>query len=356
MFKKITIRLGTVCLLVTPLITTLSCSHFKYDPIYDHLKGLRGQGSSSAAAVMQEIQNSVADFQYEGSGSGDGLKVGTGQISNKDFGITSALKHPEKASDWENIRTITWAIDAIGIILKMPADLNALYSVNNRPIIDGTVLVKLYDLDASNDQEVTWENLLVNLPTSVPGAKQTVIAQGRDGGVRTSGTAEGFFHKLPLVSGKSIETLDVNHEVLRRDRQTAEANSAALMALQGISAGLTYISLGYGLKQETDSNDLKVASIQTFDNKLWEASKENVITGSYKWTRPFNAIYNVTNQKGVDFATFLLAQVQSILESLNFFSLSEAQISLQINDSGGLTVPDKNLVADVTTDILGLDI
>lgn len=33
-------------------------------------------------------------LQYEGTGSGDGLKVGTGEIKDKDFGMTSSLKRP----------------------------------------------------------------------------------------------------------------------------------------------------------------------------------------------------------------------------------------------------------------------
>lgn len=45
---------------------------------------------------MTEFQDALGnkDFQYEGTGSGDGLKVGTGEIKGKDFGMTSSLKHP----------------------------------------------------------------------------------------------------------------------------------------------------------------------------------------------------------------------------------------------------------------------
>lgn len=348
--------LALVSLASMPL-AVISCAKYQYDPQYDHLANLRGQGSSSIASVMQEVQNSVRDFQYEGSGSGDGLKVGTGQIKGKDFGMTSSLKHPSDASLWQKTRTVTWAIDAIAIILKLPPALNAKFTNDQKPVINGTELGKLYDLDPNNDDSVTWKKLLIIEDSEnwddISGINEPVHAQGRTGGTRTSGTAEGFFSHLSEVSGIDEQNLAHEHQSLPADHQTAEANSAALMALEGRPQGLTYVSLGYGLKQEADNNVFKVATIQLANNQKWVPSRQNVENGSYPWTRPFNVIYHIDNLKSVAFADFLLTNVQNILESLNLFALTSEQIKKQKVDLS-LKTPDIEIVSDVTKDILGL--
>lgn len=326
------------------------------DVLKDVAANLRGQGSSSVLPIISEFQDALSnkDFQYEGTGSGDGLKVGTGEISGKDFGMTSSLKRPSTSSQisyWTShkMRTITFAIDAIGIALHLPSDLRSKFSESNRPIIDATELVKLYDKDTTNDN-VTWSDLLLN--QEADNYKQTIFPLGRTGGKSSSGTADGFFNGLTKASGlKDESTLDLNHVNLGPNHQTAEANAQAKQTLESIDNSLTYLSLGYALSNE--SNDLIVASIKTAAGNNWEPSLANVQTKNYGWTRPFNVIYSTINEKALTFAKFLLTEnVQRQVNALDFVRLTQDQNDQQKN----ITISDAELVQDVSKGQLGLDV
>lgn len=335
------------------------------DVLQDVASGIRGQGSSSVWPIVKEFQDALSnkDFQYEGTGSGDGLKVGTGDITDKDFGMTSSLKRPSagyQADYWvaHKMRTITFAVDAIGIALHLPSKLRNNFSATNRPIVKATELAKLYDNDTSND-DITWSQLLENKEAS--SFDQIVFPLGRTGGKSSSGTADGFFHGLTTASGLSEKDLDVNHKTLSANHQTAEANAQAKQTLEAIDNSLTYLSLGYALANE--SKDLVVATIATKAGSKWEPSLANVSSTDqlvkYGWTRPFNAIYSVKNQKALTFTKFLLTDnVQKLIGILGFVALTTNQVDGQKN----IDVPDSELTNqsgapnDVTKDLLGLKV
>lgn len=49
------------------------------------------------------------------------------------------------------MRTITFAVDAIGIALHLPEDLRGKFNNSNRPVVDAVELAKLYDINTTND-------------------------------------------------------------------------------------------------------------------------------------------------------------------------------------------------------------
>ncbi len=361
--KKRNLFLG-LSTIILPVLTmaTVACSKVEIGTPFpgsenatkDVAYSLRGQGSSSVLPVLSIMQDALSskDFQYEGTGSGDGFKVGTNEIDGKDFGMTSSLKQPlpgSQANAWisNKTRTITFAIDAIGIALNLPSGLKASLG-NDRPIVDGTVLGHLYDKDTSNDN-VTWDELLIN--PAADNYSDRVIPQGRTGGKASSGTADGFFHKMPEVSGLSESQLDLNHVTLGPEHQTAESNASAKQALESNKNSLAYLSLGFALANESDN--LSVAVIQIASGAQWVPSIPNVIDKHYGWTRPFNLIYSTVNQKALSFAQFVLTgPVQNLVQWLNFVPLTQLQIAQQAN----ITEADSELVSDVTTDVLGLSV
>lgn len=363
--KKALLGLNTLIVTGT-LLTTVACSKMEIgdktlskgqDVLKDVASGLRGQGSSSVLPIVKEFQDALSskDFQYEGTGSGDGLKVGTGAIADKDFGLTSSLKRPlagQQADHWtENrVRTITFAIDAIGIALHLPKELSNKLNANNRPIIDAKELVKLYDNDTKND-DVTWSQLLEN--KEADNFNETIFPLGRTGGKLASGTADGFFNNLTVASGLNEESLDVNHEKLGANHQTAEANSQAKQVLEDHINSLTYLSLGYALANESEK--LTVATIHTFNNQMWVPKLENVSSKTYGWRRPFNAIYSINNKKAVTFAQFLLTEnVQNLIKSLDFVPLDINDHDVIEQSKNYALLSDTDLHLDITQGKLGL--
>lgn len=318
--NKWTLGIGSLAAIAAPVAAVVSCGTSTSSG-----ENLRGQGSSSVLPIIDALKAGMHSLQYEGTGSGDGLKVGTGEIKDKDFGMTSSLKRPAptQVDAWANnkIRTATWAVDAIGIAINLPDGITTI--ANARPIINIAELGKLYDNDSATT--TTWGALLENEVTTSTGLDATPIVTGREGGKSASGTADGFWHIMEGVVTKA--KADYNHT--NKIHTTGEANSAAFNDLIQRKGTITYLSLGYALKNE--NAHMKVAAIKK-DAETWQPaiSNEGVLDVSYKWTRPFNIIYNVTNTRALKFAEFLMQpKTQDKIAELGFVKLTPAQINSQ---------------------------
>lgn len=317
---------------------------------------LQGQGSSSVLPVIDSVKKEVSTMQYEGTGSGDGLKVGlafggnTGAsvITGKDFGMTSSTKVPASGQTWTDVRTVTWALDAIGIGLHLPSGVSI--EDNKRPIINIEELAKIYDNEAATT--TTWAQLLENESADSDKDKLTSTpkALGRTGGKSASGTADGFWHTLKnhMPNGS---TPDLNHEHLTQNggETTAEANSVALNALKEKEGSVTYLSLGYAI-QNQDSR-MVVATIDAGSGSTWIPSIENAQDGSYNWRRPFNIIYKVGNTpgNGLPLIKFLLSTAgQKMVAKNAFVPLTSDQFNTQFGSTDRAAVFTDLAKSDIT--------
>ena len=296
-----------------------------------------GQGSSSVKPIINSIlKNTYYNTEYQVNGSGQGFQSQMSSPSLSAFGMTSSLKHPAKPEESEKWisnknRTVTFAIDAIGIVLNLPDGIS--YASDVRPIINIEELAKIYDVDDADNltTNTTWGELLDNkseaTTTSPSALAQTVIGFGRSGGKEASGTADGFWHTLKHHMG--LLEPDLNHESLPKKNQTDEANAQAMNVLKENDGSVTYISLGYALNNE-NSNAI-VATINPGASPNWEPTIENVKENKYGWMRPFNIIYSTNNTQAVTFANFLFTpEVQKLISDNNFVPLTTQQIKDQI--------------------------
>lgn len=315
-----------------------------------------GQGSSSVNPIMNTItKHTIYDIQYTANGSGEGLNSQKAIKPLSAFGMMSSKKYPKKQNEifnWKNnnIRTVTFAIDAISIVLNLPNTIH--YPKGSTPIIDIVELSKLYDV--SSVSTTTWRSLLVNESSAVVDNQadldSTPDALGRDGGKEASGTSDGFWHTLKKhMSGHEVG--DYNHEHLPIKNKTPEANSQTLNVLKQRENSITYVSLGYAVKNQ-NSNAI-VASIKS-NSEVWIPSEENVKNGTYKWTRPFNVAYSIDNNQSLEFASYLLSPtVQKLIAKDSFIPLTVNQISSQLP----LDEDDESRAVDFTNgDNVGLSI
>lgn len=285
---------------------------------------ITGEGSSSVLPILRDIE-SIADgfFQYQSTGSGAGFNSMNKEKSKYDFAMTSSTKIPN--NKWANngTRTITWAFDAIGIIVNLPKDYKTIN--NSAPILSSDLLLKAYA-----GEKIYWNDLVINL---LPNKSHKIVrAYGRIGGSSKSGTADGFMHTLLSFQNtysKEMIAKIKDHDTLDVENLSLEANSAAFSKIQDKEGTIGYVSLGYAVNNVNDK--VKLANIKVNKN-IWIPSIDNVKNGSYKWTRPFNIIYDSKNSKSVELAKYLMSnKMQEYILNKGFVSLSKEQIDIQNN-------------------------
>ncbi|QSF13461.1 PstS family phosphate ABC transporter substrate-binding protein [Mycoplasma sp. Mirounga ES2805-ORL] len=349
MNKKIFFLFSSV--LAIPFTTT-SCG-FLHNSIqapnldkYKINKTIIAEGSSSVLPILKDVENiSKGKLQYTSTGSGSGIKSINKEKgkSNNNIAITSSTKTPV----WLNkdLRTITWAIDAIAIIVHLPHNLKT--KDQKAPLMDMQSLIKLY-----KGQVVTWSELIFNLDKK---SNSKVIALGRLGGKKNSGTAHGFMHTL-LKYDKSIlsesEKQDIeNHIVLPEENKISkEPNSSAFQVVEDKEGSLTYVSLDFALKNKNSL--VKIANIRVDSSTIWIPTIENVINGNYSWTRPFNAIFDTKDEEAKLFIEYILsADFQKYIEKKGFIPLNTEQLLLQNN----LNKSDEELFNAIKNDSLKLN-
>lgn len=302
---------------------------------------LAGQGSSSVVPIISAIvEDSAGKLAYKSTGSGGGFKaVNKAELGSDKFGMTSSTKYPKGTESWanKNLRTVTWALDAIGIAVHLPAGVKT--TDDKRPIVDIKQLGKAY-----TGVDVTWSELITNL--AAPNNTKVKV-YGRTGGKGASGTADGFMHTLlkHTTYDKNKKSDISNHKVLPNENLTEEANTAAFSVIKNNAGSVTYVSLGFGLANADAT--VKIAAVKVDDTTTWEPSIANVESGTYNWARPFNVIFDITNKDSVKFVKYLLGNtVQKFIKSKDFVALTKEQIDLQKD----LTKSDKTLYDSLKSD------
>ncbi len=302
-------------------ISSVSCGDWR---------GVTGRGSSSVFPILEMLEDNGYELSYKVSGSGDGFNSQSKEKPESDFGMTSSKKTPKskigKMAEWvnPNIRTVTFAIDAIVVAMHFPDGLKTLNNAN--PIISGKKVAMLFDEDLNNDP--TWGQLLENEDPNSNGITDKPFVLGRDGGKSKSGTADGFFHTLKkFADGLKI---DINHSKLSASHKTKEPNSSAYQSLKSRKGSLTYLSLGFALANNQDKsgkkNFLKVAKIKTNTNYIWDPEQVD----TYGWKRPFNIIYSVRNETTIKFVENILSpKIQAKIKERGFIPLNSTQLDMQ---------------------------
>lgn len=322
--KSMATIVGVLGFIISPIIVvSLSKNNSNRNGV-----AIIGQGSSSVSPIISALtKDTFYDVQYTANGSGKGLESQYGEKLASDFGMMSSKKYPKKPKEIENwknhkIRTITFAVDAISIVINTPKGIKY---TGSRPLVNIEELSRLYDEDTSDTP--TWAELLENELPSSTNLTDKIIPLGRDGGKEASGTSDGFWHTLSKHMKVGAKA-DLNHEFLSNDLKTPEANAQAMRVLKNKEGAVTYISLGYALLNE--SNNAKIASIKV-GSDIWVPSMENIHLGTYKWTRPFNMAYSTKNVSSINFASFLFSPTtQKIISKESFVPLTIDQIKNQL--------------------------
>lgn len=369
---------NTVVISATALVA-MSCSQEDY---------LVGRGSNSVLPLIRLIStHTIYNTSYSPDGSTFGAREMAKYNVSVDFGAVSSRKAPgtlggvpgidysDKAQGLEqerinwynnNVRTVTFAIDAIGIGLNLPASfINAL--AGQAPITDFDSLAKIYSFRSDNPEFVypKWKDFLKNPEIqTLPEAEQQPIPLAIEGGVSTSGKAEAFIDKIMKDSqwfkdNKSKLDVDAikNHTIIPEENKVADRDQEIYSKNNGTAGSVMYYSLGYLLKN-TGKDSVIITKIEN-NGTLWgDPTIANAQSKAYPWIRPFNLIYQTTNQtmiKLVDLILTARAQegqsqtFQDLIEQNGYVYLSNQQIDLQKKDHQ-LTDPDQEMNQDPNFD------
>lgn len=149
-----------------------------------------------------------------------------------------------------------------------------------------------------------------------------------------SGTRDAFIE----LTGVLVKDEDTKKDNTRTDAVTVNSTEAVISNVKGNVAAIGYISLG-------SLND----SIKALKIEDVEATVENVKSGEYKISRPFNIAYK-DDISGVakDFVDFILSSDgQSIVENEGYVSVSENSAYSGTNPQGKITVAGSSSVSPV---------
>ncbi|WP_128008449.1 hypothetical protein [Mycoplasma sp. ATU-Cv-508] len=338
---------------------------------------LSGKGSNSVTAITSLINEKTQHtLNYENLGSTLGAReMAKAQISY-DFAMTSSRKTPgsigkveginysdpttgfaQEVTNWLNnqIRTLTFAWDAIGIGLNLPDPILNSLRLNDQdrsndiiPRIKFDALVAIYCLSQDDQRYPTWQEFLTN--PEVTGLDSSLFkpeeskprALAIEGGKDTSGKAEAFTDKI--VASESFAALGVDKKLVQTHSDSIIAPELKVEDKENTMYGknantassVMYYSLGYIIKNDRQSK-VVLAEIDG-----WGApTVANAQNGSYDWIRPFNILYPVSKTKVIEMVKTLLSpEFQSEIARLGFVALSSEQISLQSGQPSSLTLPD----------------
>ena len=339
--KKILLTLSAAASVAAPIATTISCG--------SDVNPITGIGSNSVTPLTDVMGKEYSSpIEYTNTGSSNGHRSQVAAAITHDFGMMSSSPESKTTASadatrqWaENgIRTLTYAIDAVGV------SYNANLMANGSSVtIKLTELQKLYNPATAADERPTWQELTVeDLNGTDADTKPTPVFV--TGGKGTSGKSEAFVKQLTFGLSDEQKSYFENHTGLT-GTGVADESLAIYNAANDTANTIVYHSLGFLVEQEKQSsNKLKLAGI-AFDSATAATPPtiENVEDGSYGWIRPFNMLYSVSNEKSVKLAEWLLGSYfQNQVAALGFVKLTQAQITLQ-SETVTLTTPDLDVAA-----------
>lgn len=306
---------------------------------------ISSSGSSGVYPLMAKYSDiySEADLTVQAGGS----SVGIGQVKEKKVDLGNSSKNPH-LEEYDNLKTVTLALDAIAIIYTLPTSCDSSESFK----IDKDNAIDLFKMFAGYEV-YTYEDF------GIKNCKQNIKPILKAGGAQASGTAEAFLVDSNLVDWKTQNIKDYYSNPSLKDiflsgtygqnaTSSAESNSETYKLLKSsiknnkVDQGyVTYISLGFAEQQE-DSLIYK-AKIK-WEDKYVDSIVPNISTGDYKWVRPLNTIINLDAPLHVK--TFVLWALENerkkTIDSLGFIQLTtEQRESMYKNDE--FWVSDKEL-------------
>ncbi len=369
MKKRPKILLGTTIITAIAPFSVIACGGNEF---------LVGRGSNSISPIVSLInKQTLFNLIYSPDGSTFGARAMAQAKIDMDLGMASSRKEPgtlkgvpgidysneqaglqQEITNWNNnqVRTLTFAIDAIGIGLNLPITIkNALE--NNAPIVDFDNLAKIYALNQEDSRFPTWKQLLVNPQIKSMDNKDInskPIPLAIEGGVSTSGKSEAFIDKIESSQwfqdnkeGFNIQNIRTHDpSIIPIKQQIADREQDAYNKNNNVIGSVMYYSLGYIIKNNL-VNKVTLANISQNYQPWGLPTIANAQKGEYPWIRPFNIIYQTTNEvvaiKYNSLVQIILSkEFQTIIADKGFVPLSILQIELQ-SKTFKITDTDKKL-------------
>lgn len=343
-FKKTAIIATSAIAIVTPIVL-LSIN-------WNNLVIIYSAGSSAVAPLLMDIASTYSKFNLGNNievnvlatGSGNGLESivnNTKNLGNVSWGPDkSKIKNtPElHALDaWTNdrIKTLTLAIDGIGVIYKPDPNMNFDLDINQ------TNIEKLYEAVAGVNS-YSYGNLITN-----SGVSTTIIPYARTGGASKSGTTDAFLKDSGFKINKNAQYYKnlSNGQYGSSVEATRESNVETWKQISsngGRTGALTYLSAGFILNNITEiqSKGFKVASYNGTPLSL------DQVTVKYNWYRPLNTLFSINNAAGAVeqwvhwlYDNYFDDRIQSAIKNFGGVPLDKKQLeSMTIN--GNIMVSD----------------
>ncbi|WP_228444794.1 substrate-binding domain-containing protein [Mycoplasma tullyi] len=292
------------------------------------------RGSSSVQPFMDALSALYAKYEpveisVQAGGSTAGITSvldGTSNIGNASRSPrTQVIDNPLLARLWEDlkIKTVTLAKDAIAIIYKKPANTSS-----NDFYVDSNNISRLYDAFAGFESVPLSDFYFGN--QEIP--NDQIIPFARSGAASVSGTAEAFLHNSNLIRQRDLNKLTLDALRGRIDYgnntiTTGESNVETYNFFKTNArfvGSMTYLSLGFIL------NNLEMIKNDGFDilnykinDQLIVPSIETVSNGEYRWVRPYNSVFSLSNE--VD------NRLDSIKQFIKFILFPSADVKKQVD-------------------------
>ncbi len=169
--------------------------------------------------------------------------------------------------------------------------------------------------------------MAMSMLTGCADKKETITVISREEG---SGTRDAFVEIMGILENDTDRTVG-----------TAEISSSTSVVIQSVAGnanGIGYISLG------SLNDDVKAVSVDGV-----AATAENVSSGSYKVSRPFNiATKDDLSPLAADFVTFILsAEGQAIIEEEGYISIADGDAYTSAGLEGTIVIAGSTSVAPV---------
>ncbi|WP_412031627.1 substrate-binding domain-containing protein [Metamycoplasma buccale] len=263
-------------------------------------------GSSSIQPFLNDVANKIEKTNFETNIQSRGSTFGILNSVKQENTLGVASKSPRetineyKLNDvWKNrkMKTITFGLEGIGLLAKLPKELDP-----NKVEINQNNINELYKAFAGKEK-VNIKNF-INDNSIKEKFDFNWKPFAKNGGAFSSGTAEsfllnsGFKNKIP----KNIsDVLEGKENYGKNTKITAESNLEAFNYFknEGKEIGsITYLSLGFILNHIEEIKKMGYSLINVnYGNGPIVPSNENIQSGKYKWTRPFNLLASLDKIK-----------------------------------------------------------
>ncbi|WP_027122308.1 substrate-binding domain-containing protein [[Mycoplasma] imitans] len=309
------------------------------------------RGSSAVQPFMDALSELYAKYApVEISVQAGGSTTGIISVLDGTTNIGNASKSPRdqilanhrSVQEWKDlqVKTVTLAKDAIAIIYKKPANTSA-----SDFYLDANNIDKMYDAFAGYDT-VSLSDFYFGKNLN---GNYNVVPFARAGGASVSGTAEAFLHNSGLIKDDQInkKTLDAlkgkidygSHTITTGESNIETYNFFKTNAR--LVGSMTYLSLGFIINNLTliknDGFDLLNYKV---DDKVIVPSIQSVSDGDYRWIRPYNSIFSLSNKDE--------SRLNSIKQFIKFILFdNKPDVRKRIEDiyqaQGLITLSDKDL-------------